>query len=138
MGIKSLPVPCRMTKRSTSLISNHKKVYRLCKELNVLQPQRIIKPKYPRKLAKKTKITGSNQLWQMDLKYAYIPGIDRFFFIMSIIDVYDRCIVGYHIGLRALAVDALRVLRQALIARGVTNRRWTRTSYRQRPSIRCS
>ena len=35
----------------------------------------------------------------------------------SIIDVYDRCIVGYHIGLHALALDALRTLRQAMIGR---------------------
>src|SRR5690554_4079809 len=100
---------------------NHKKVYRLCKELDVLLPQRKIVLKHPRKLAKKTKVTGSNQLWQMDLKYGYIPGFDRFFFIMSIIDVYDRCIVGYHIGLRALGLDALRTLKQAITARGVVN-----------------
>jgi putative transposase len=99
---------------------NHKKVYRLCKELGVLLPQRRVVPKHPRKLAKKTKVTGSNQLWQMDLKYGYIAGIDRFFFIISIIDVYDRCIVAYHIGLRALAEDARRVLREAMLARGVT------------------
>ncbi len=98
---------------------NHKKVYRLCKELDVLLPQRKIVPKHPRKLAKKTKVTGSNQLWQMDLKYGYIAGTDRFFFVISIIDVYDRCIVGYHIGLRALGLDALRTLKQAIMARGV-------------------
>ncbi len=98
---------------------NHKKVYRLCKELDVLLPQRKIISKHPRKLAKKTKVTGSNQLWQMDLKYGYIAGTDRFFFIMSIIDVYDRCIVGYHIGLRALGLDALRTLKQAIMSRGV-------------------
>jgi putative transposase len=100
---------------------NHKKVYRLCKELDVLLPQRKVNPKHPRKLAKRTKVTGSNQLWQMDLKYGYIAGIDRFFFMMSIIDVYDRCIVGYHIGLNALALDALRTLRQAILLRGVTD-----------------
>jgi putative transposase len=99
---------------------NHKKVYRLCKELDVLLPQRKVKPKHPRRLAKRTKVTGSNQLWQMDLKYGYIASIDRFFFIISIIDVYDRCIVGYHIGLHALALDALRTLRQAMILRGIT------------------
>jgi putative transposase len=100
---------------------NHKKVYRLCKELDVLLPQRKVNPKHPRKLAKRIEVTGSNQLWQMDLKYGYIAGIDRFFFMMSIIDVYDRCIVGYHIGLNALALDALRTLRQAILLRGVTD-----------------
>jgi putative transposase len=84
---------------------NHKKVYRLCKELDVLLPQRKVNPKHPRKLAKRIEVTGSNQLWQMDLKYGYIAGMDRFFFMMSIIDVYDRCIVGYHIGLNALALS---------------------------------
>lgn len=100
---------------------NHKKVYRLCKELDVLLPQRKVNPKHPRKLAKRIEVTGSNQLWQMDLKYGHIAGIDRFFFMMSIIDVYDRCIVGYHIGLNALALDALRTLRQAILLRGVTD-----------------
>lgn len=99
---------------------NHKKVYRLCKELGILLPQRKIVNKRPRKLAKKMKITGSNQLWQMDLKYGYIAGFDRFFFIISIIDVYDRCIIAYHIGLRALAEDARRILREAILARRVT------------------
>ena len=87
----------------------------------MLLPQRKVNPKHPRKLAKRIEVTGSNQLWQMDLKYGYIAGIDRFFFMMSIIDVYDRCIVGYHIGLNALALDALRTLRQAILLRGVTD-----------------
>ncbi|MGI6625671.1 MAG: IS3 family transposase [Limnochordia bacterium] len=100
---------------------NHKKVYRLCKELDVLLPQRKVNPKHPRKLAKRTEVTDSNQLWEMDLKYGYIAGIDRFFFVISIIDVYDRCIVGYHIGLNALALDALKTLRQAILLRGVTD-----------------
>jgi putative transposase len=99
---------------------NHKKVYRLCKELEVLLPQQKVKPKHPRKLAKRTKVTGSNQLWQMELKYCYIAGIDRFFFIISIIDVYDRCIVGYHIDLHALALDTLIALMQAMALRGIT------------------
>ena len=54
----------------------------------------------------------------MDLKYGYIAGMDRFLFMMSIIDVYGRCIVGYHIGLNALALDAQRTLRKAHILRG--------------------
>ncbi|WP_127018174.1 IS3 family transposase [Anoxybacter fermentans] len=41
---------------------NHKKVYRLCKELNILKPQRKVKKKYPRRLTKRDKIDSSNQL----------------------------------------------------------------------------
>lgn len=38
---------------------------------------------------------------------------------MSIIDVYDRSIIAYHIGLTATAIDAARVLREAFLARGL-------------------
>lgn len=102
-----------------ALIINHKKVYRLCKELNILRPQRKIKVKHPRKLANRRLIFASNELWQMDLKYGFIPGIDRFFFIVSVIDVYDRNIIAFHIGLTATAIDASRVLREAFLARGL-------------------
>lgn len=92
-------------------------MYRLCKELNILRPQRKIKPKHPRRLARKREITSSNQLWEMDIKYGYIVGDDRFFFLMSIIDVFDRSIINYHIGLSCLAKDAAATLKGALMRR---------------------
>ena len=73
---------------------NHKKVYRLCKELDELLPQLKVNPKHTRKMTKRIDETGSNQLWQMDLKFGYIAGIDSFFFMMSFIDVYYLCFVG--------------------------------------------
>lgn len=80
------------------LVINHKKVYRLCKELDILQKQRVIKAKYPRRLPRNRVVTGPNQLWQTDIKYGYIHGQDRFFFVLSVIDVFDRTIVSYHRG----------------------------------------
>ena len=55
----------------------------------------------------------------MDLKYGNIEGTGRFFFQLSIIDVWDRTVVGYHIGLSATAKDAARVLANALKKRGL-------------------
>ncbi len=101
------------------LVINHKKVYRLCKELNILKPQRIIRPKHPKRLAQRIEVTGPNQLWEMDIKYGYIHGEDRFFFQLSIIDVFDRCVIDYHLGLTCTAKDACRVLRNALKKRGI-------------------
>jgi len=98
---------------------NKKKVYRLCKELDILKPQRKVKKHHPRKLAKKYEITGSNQLWEMDLKYGYITGTDQFFFQMSLIDVFDRNIISYHLGLSCKAEDACRVLKNALNKRNL-------------------
>jgi len=61
-------------------------------------------------------ITGSNQLWEMDIKYGNIER-DRFFFVLSIIDVYNRNIVGYHIGLSCKGTNAVQAVKQALLKR---------------------
>ena len=96
------------------LIINHKKTYRLCKELDVLRPQRKVYPLRPRTLAKKDEVSAPNQLWQMDIKYGYIHEMDRFFFQLSVIDVFDRTVIDYHIGLSAKAKDACAVLANAI------------------------
>ena len=44
-----------------------------------------------------------NQLWQFDIKYGYIHGENRFFYLLVFIDVFSKDVVGYHIGLRCLA-----------------------------------
>lgn len=102
-----------------ALVINHKKVYRLCKELGILKPQRVCRPKHPKRLPQRTEVTGSNQLWEMDIKYGYIHGEERFFFQLSLIDVFDRCVIDYHLGLTCTAKDACRVLRNALKKRGI-------------------
>lgn len=61
------------------LLINKKKVYRLCRELKILNKQREIKQKHPRKLARNRTITSVNQLWEIDIKYGYIAGENRFF-----------------------------------------------------------
>ncbi|MEW5954805.1 MAG: hypothetical protein AB1815_14005, partial [Bacillota bacterium] len=42
---------------------------RLCKELDILAPQRRIKVKHPRRLAINRQVTASDQLWEIDVKY---------------------------------------------------------------------
>lgn len=104
-------------KREHKLIINKKKVYRLCLKLGILRPQRKIKAKHPRKLARNRIITASNQLFETDIKYGYISGEDRFFFIQSYLDVYDRSVISYHIGLHCEAIDIVRTLQEALLKR---------------------
>lgn len=96
---------------------NKKKVYRLCKELDILKPQRQLKKQHPRRLAKREEINNSNQLWEMDLKYGFIAGMDQFFFQMSLIDVFDKNVISYHLGLSCKAKDTSRVLKNALAKR---------------------
>jgi putative transposase len=101
-------------KNRYGLAVNKKKMYRLCKELGVLKPQRPLHSKYPRKLARNRSVTAPNQLWEVDIKYGYIHGENRFFFILSYIDVFDRQIVGHYIGLHCEAKDAVTTLKTAL------------------------
>ena len=101
------------------LVINKKKVYRLCKELGILLPQRERKHPVPRKIARNRVVTGPNQLWQMDIKYGYVAGMDRHFYMASIIDVFDRRIVGYHRGKSCHAQDVVRAVQKALLGRNL-------------------
>jgi putative transposase len=104
-------------KKQYNLVINKKKVYRLCKQMDVLRPQRQLKIKHPRRLANNRVITGSNQLWATDIKYGWIAGEQRFFFLMSILDVFDRSIIAYHIGLTCEAKHLVQIVQEALMKR---------------------
>jgi putative transposase len=105
--------------REHDLVINKKKVYRLCEELDLLRPQRQNKFKHPRKMAANREITDSNQLWEMDVKYGYVEGEDRFFFLLSILDVYDRELIDYHIGRSCEAKHAVELLQRCLWKRNL-------------------
>ncbi|WP_246062134.1 MULTISPECIES: IS3 family transposase [Paenibacillus] len=107
----------KMLRREHRLVINKKKVYRLCKKMNVLRPQRKLKIKHPKRLANNRVVTASNQLWETDIKYGWIEGEQRFFFLMSIIDVFDRAIVAYHHGLSCEARDLVQITQEALMKR---------------------
>lgn len=116
-------------KRQYNLKINKKKVYRLCKELDILEPQRRLKIKHPRRLACNREIFSSNQLWEIDIKYGYVVGEARFFYLMCVIDVFDRMIIDYHIGLSCEGKHAAQLVQRAL---------WKRQLFGQeaRPTIR--
>lgn len=99
------------------LILGKTKAYRLCKELGILQQQRKPKSKHPRRLARNRTVTGPNQLWQADIKYGYVAGRDRFFFVFSIIDVFDRVIVAHYRGAGCEAVHICQALGRAIEGR---------------------
>ena len=102
-------------RRTYNLIINCKKVYRLCKELNILKCQRKIHFKTKRILASNRTVTASNQVWEIDIKYGYVHGEDKFFYTLNVIDVFDRSIIDYHMGLHCEARDAAALIRHCLI-----------------------
>ena len=77
-------------RRKYNLKINKKKVRRLMCTLNLLGDNRKNKTKRISRTCESRNVTGSNQLWQMDIKYAFIAGTKQTAYITSIIDVYDR------------------------------------------------
>jgi len=55
----------------------------------------------------------------MDIKYGYVAGKRRHFFLASIIDVFDRRIVAYHRGKACDTQSILHTLRQAMVTRRI-------------------
>ena len=73
----------------------------------------------PYQAGPKRKAERPNQHWEIDLKYGYIHGTNQFFYQISIIDIFDRCIVGSHIGLSAKAKDAAKIVEIAAQQRNI-------------------
>lgn len=92
---------------------NHKKIYRLCKENNLLL-KRKKKIKKVKRLANNIEITGPNQLWQFDIKYGYIHGENRPFYFLAFIDVFTKKVVSYHLGKSCSNEDLKLTLKAAL------------------------
>jgi len=106
-------------RRDYDIVVNHKKMHRICKAHGLGLPLKRGQKQRHRRLSSNRQITGPDQLWQFDIKYGYIPGENRYFYICGFIDVFTRKVVDFHIGLRCTAADILATLRRALKARGI-------------------
>lgn len=95
------------------IIVNHKRIYRIMRELDLLQKQNTPKPR-EYKQSQEHEIDGPNQMWQMDLVQWYLDNTGNWVYMFDIMDVYTREIVGYHISLRCRTDEALAALEKAL------------------------
>lgn len=95
---------------------NHKKIYRHMYHLKLLQPKHIKKPK-----KRKTPTVSwycpltSNQRWESDLTVVSYQGGNLYLF--SVIDVYDKELIGSWFGFRCRKEDAIEALKQAVLSR---------------------
>ncbi|PSR24871.1 MAG: hypothetical protein C7B47_13780 [Sulfobacillus thermosulfidooxidans] len=78
-------------RREHGLITNKKTVYRLLRSADLLQeqPLRPSGNRLPRVLAVNRVVTGPNPLGEIDWKYGYIAGEDRFF--ISVVPLIGVC-----------------------------------------------
>jgi putative transposase len=110
----------KMLRRDHGIYVNKKKIYRICEENGLLLEPRSKNSRPVRRIARNRVITRPNQVWQCDLKYGYVDGERRFFFVLAFIDVFTRKVVGEHVGLRCQAGDLRNTLAQAILAEGIT------------------
>jgi putative transposase len=110
----------KMLRRDYGIYINKKKVYRICGEIGLLLEQRSKSSRPERRLARNRKVMRPKQVWQVDLKYGYVHGEQRFFFVLAFIDVFTRKVVGAHVGLRCQAGDLRNTLAVAIQTEGVT------------------
>jgi transposase InsO family protein len=69
------------------------------------------------------KFTGVNQIWSSDITYFYC--LDRFYYLVLIMDVYSRRIVGYNVADNMRTENNLEALKMALALRGVSHYNFT-------------
>lgn len=115
-GYKKITAELRRIKK---LKINKKKVRRLMRNLGLLKPKKKRTIARISRKCKERKVTKPNQLWQMDIKYAFIGGTRQTAYITSIIDVFDREIVAYSVDLSCTGEVAKKVMIEALYERNL-------------------
>ena len=103
---------------------NHKKVYRIMKENNLLVRRKKFRPIttqsghgleiYPN-LAKDLVVIKLNQLWVSDITYIYLPL--GFAYLAAILDIFSRKCIGWCLGINIDTQLALDALNMAVAAR---------------------
>jgi putative transposase len=107
-------------RRDHQIIVNHKKLGRLCKQHGLQLKQRSRKKSKFSSPSKNHTITRANQVWEFDIKYGYLHGERRFFFLVAFIDVFTREIRGWYLGRHCKAQDILSTLMIALDKHAIT------------------
>lgn len=102
---------------------NHKKIYRLCDENDLLlfRQEERKKRKFKKSRCEYLEVSKPNQLWQFDLKYIWIHGENRWCFLLAFIDVVSKKITGWYLGKTCKAGDLVFTLNQALKNEGITH-----------------
>lgn len=70
-----------------------------------------------RNLLGEKKFTDVNQLWSSDITYVFCLG--RFYYLVLLMDVYSRRIIGYSVADNMRAENNLHALKMALNLRGI-------------------
>lgn len=80
-------------------IINKKRVYRIMKENRLLLDMRI-RPSRKREFVKEIRMSAERpyEKLQMDIKYVYVQGERRNVYLLSVMDIFSRKVLGYRVS----------------------------------------
>lgn len=99
--------------RREGFVINHKKLYRLMSNASLLRSERAIRLQ-KRLLAKRGRVEAvrPHQHLQMDIKYVYIYGEKRWAYLLTVIDVFTRCVLAQLFARSVRANEVITLLQQ--------------------------
>lgn len=99
--------------REQDYIINPKKVYRLMNENNLLLGK-VIKTQGKRQFVQHRKITATRPLEYLclDIKYVWVEGERRHYYLLTILDVYTRKVMEWILQRSIKQMDVIRLLRK--------------------------
>jgi transposase InsO family protein len=106
---------CTEDLKEMGFVINHKKTYRLMKEHGLLL-DKITVERFPRQWVKWRKIIGAKPMEYlcMDIKYIHIHGAGRNAFLLAIMDVATRYVLGWYLNFGMKHTDVILCLHQSL------------------------
>ena len=111
-------------------VINHKKLYWMMKQAALLSGERIL-PLVRRMLAKRGNVmtTKPFEHLQMDIKYVFIDGEQRWAYLLTVIDVFTRCIPAQLFARSIRAYEVIAMLNHHAPAWKTTQRIRLRTDH---------
>lgn len=93
--------------------------FRIQKKKSKIRTTLSMKDKYHKNLIEGKVLDNINQVWQSDITYLYVGS--TLYFVVFIIDVYSRRIIGYAVAKHMRAELCLKCLKMALRLRGISD-----------------
>jgi len=109
-----------MQLKQNDFIINHKKVYRLMDE-NSLLLGKTIRTNGKRQWVKHRKIQATKPMEYLclDIKYLWIHGEKRFYYLLTILDVYSRKVLQWILQKSVRKIDVINLLRRINLQYGI-------------------
>lgn len=106
--------------KNKDYIINHKKVYRLMNENNLLLGK-TIKTTGKREWVKHRKIEATKPMEYLclDIKYLWIEGERRYYYLLTVLDVYTRKVIEWILQRSVRKVDVISLFRRINLKHGI-------------------